>query len=74
LNGNTNSDIKDKKALSRFPPYSLGKLIEWKQILVGVGLIIVLSPYSLGKLIEWKLKNSLGQVVFSSSLLVREIN
>jgi hypothetical protein len=32
------------------------------------------TPYSLGKLIEWKLKNSLGQVVFSSSLLVREIN
>jgi hypothetical protein len=37
-------------------PYSLGKLIEWKQTKEGAlnSLILTLAPYSLGKLIEWK--------------------
>jgi hypothetical protein len=38
-------------------PYSLGKLIEWKQdiLLLPTSVLVTLAPYSLGKLIEWKL-------------------
>ena len=41
-----------------FSPYSLGKLIDWKQL--GIERVIVVettgTPYSLGKLIDWKHK------------------
>jgi hypothetical protein len=43
-------------------PHSLGKLIEWKLIIVGdfradsVG-VVYKTPHSLGKLIEWKQEN-----------------
>jgi hypothetical protein len=39
-----------------FSPYSLGKLIEWKQQVKFciVLRIVIVTPYSLGKLIEWK--------------------
>ena len=38
-------------------PYSLGKLIDWKQLAtVGKGTKkLEAPPYSLGKLIDWKL-------------------
>jgi len=36
-------------------PYSLGKLIDWKQDTRAKSLVLVInSPYSLGKLIDWK--------------------
>jgi hypothetical protein len=37
-------------------PYSVGKLIEWKQESVIVPILItrIFPPYSVGKLIEWK--------------------
>ncbi len=60
-----------------FPPYSLGKLIEWKRSLRDGNRINPAdtdAPYSLGKLIEWKLSlYSKGKHPFDS-LLVREIN
>ncbi len=38
-----------------FPPYSLGKLIEWKLATASVTPSTRNGLYSLGKLIEWKL-------------------
>jgi hypothetical protein len=63
------------------PPYSLGKLIDWKLecLVIRKGLQYS-SPYSLGKLIDWKphLAGFIPSVVLSfttsNSLLVREIN
>jgi hypothetical protein len=45
-------------------PYSLGKLIEWKQLISPNGSQIVeytYTPYSLGKLIEWKLASKINK-------------
>ena len=43
----------------RYPPHSLGKLIEWKQLVSAIVLVWgirgICTPHSLGKLIEWKL-------------------
>ncbi len=39
---------------SLIPPYSLGKLIEWKLDNLVSTVKPKFSPYSLGKLIEWK--------------------
>ena len=36
------------------PPHSLGKLIEWKLLLLPDKVYILSPPHSLGKLIEWK--------------------
>jgi hypothetical protein len=59
-------------------PYSLGKLIEWKQLYIGSTTPKdKMSPYSLGKLIEWKLHFVLPEGILipqPNSLLVREIN
>ena len=40
---------------SLVPPYSLGKLIDWKQESHSIGSLVAYAPYSLGKLIDWKL-------------------
>ena len=43
--------------MTEVTPYSLGKLIDWKQGVNPVDLAInraIASPYSLGKLIDWK--------------------
>ncbi len=59
------------------PPYSLGKLIDWKLDAIRLWLTKnLLPPYSLGKLIDWKLlrKQSFLELVDSRSLLAREIN
>ena len=42
------------------PPYSLGKLIDWKHNTISLydgDQFIAPSPYSLGKLIDWKLEH-----------------
>jgi hypothetical protein len=35
-------------------PYSLGKLIDWKQAVCLLNRDAIATPYSLGKLIDWK--------------------
>jgi hypothetical protein len=55
-------ELKPSDILS-VPPYSLGKLIEWKQTNLeqnDFSSCSSRSPYSLGKLIEWKQKVLLG--------------
>jgi len=62
----------------KFPPYSLGKLIDWKPLfsVETEQITSFSSPYSLGKLIDWKLICcGLGDGVSGrNSLLAREIN
>ncbi len=59
------------------PPYSLGKLVEWKRECDHqINDNHTEAPYSLGKLVEWKPSGSMN--IFSTSdfcsLLAREIS
>ena len=70
-------DLRNLGADRFWPPYSLGKLIEWKLSNESPCFFITRTPYSLGKLIEWKpAYKELGHEVqiLTNSLLVREIN
>ncbi len=54
------------------PPYSLGKLVEWKLIIsLVIPIIPACAPYSLGKLVEWKRAGVTAELVMSKSLPTR---
>jgi hypothetical protein len=77
LIGNENATTIHSNFLNTSTPYSLGKLIDWKQppSIIVRNHPIIRPPYSLGKLIDWKPLGNLGfPSTISPSLLAREIN
>jgi len=56
IGNEASTPIKEEEFDGNSPPYSLGKLIDWKLDPKGTPDAFVPSstPYSLGKLIDWK--------------------